>query len=342
MKNNLFIRQLGEYFDSFLPEIRRASGNTISAYADSFAVFFQFLDEKLNVPHHLVTYKDFTASTLDEFLLWMKSERNYSVSSIRQRITAIVAFLKYASRRDMKALNAYSVASALELPNTVRTEFPYFSADEMKILLNLPNTSKYLGGRDLVILSVLYDAGARAQEICDLNVGDIRFGSPTKIKIHGKGRKVREVPISDEVAALLRYHLKTNIDSLSEKEAPLFASQTRSRITTACIRSIVGKYVGIAKSEHTLMFLEKNYSPHSFRHSKAVHMVEAGVDLIYIRNFLGHTSITSTEIYARVGQAAVTKALTDRKIPRLATPISADIKSRSKEPDFITRARKNM
>jgi site-specific recombinase XerD len=342
MKNNLFIRQLGEYFDTFLPEIRQASANTISAYADSFAILFQFLEEKKNVPHHLVTYKNFTASVFDELLLWMKNERNYSVSSIRGRMTAIVAFLKYASRRDMKALSAYSVASALDLPNTIRTEFPYFSKGEMKILLNLPDPSKYLGERDLVLLSVLYDAGARAQEICNLCVGDIRFGSPTKIKLHGKGRKVREVPVSDEVAALLRYHLKSNNVSLSEKEAPLFSSQTRSKMTTACIRSIVSKYVGVAKSKHPTMFLEKSYSPHSFRHSKAVHMVEAGVDLIYIRNFLGHATIISTEIYARVGQAAVTKALTDRKIPRLSVPLPAGKDARGNEPDFISRARKNM
>lgn len=342
MKNNPFIRQLGEYFDTYLPEIHRASSNTISAYADAFAVFFHFLDEKKHLSHYLVTYKVFTAAMFDEFLLWMKNTRNYKVSSIHQRMTAITAFLKYASRRDMTALSAFSVASSVELPSTIRTEFPYFSQDEMKILLHLPNPNKYLGERDLVLLSVVYDAGARAQEVCDLCVGDIRLGSPTKIRLHGKGRKVREIPISDEVSKLLRYHLKENNLCIPEKEIPVFSSQTRSKMTPACIRSIVSKYVTIAKAEYPSMFLETNYSPHSFRHSKAVHMVEAGVDLIYIRNFLGHATITSTEIYARVGQVAITKALTDRKIPRLTKTIPDTSKTQTTVPGFITRVRKNM
>lgn len=318
MKNNVFLRQLGEYFNTFLPDIRKASKNTISAYADAFAIFFQFLSEGKGLQHTVVMYKHFTPALFDEFLLWMKNKRKYSASSICQRMTAITAFLKYASRREMTAVSAYTSAASSEHPDVARTEFSHFTLEETRILLTLPNPSKYLGDRDLVLLSLLYESGARAQEICDLRVSDIRFGKPTKVKLHGKGSKVREVPISDDVANLLRYHLKRHGISGSEsRELPLFSSQTNAKMTTACIRSIVKKYIGIAKSANPALFPEKNYSPHSFRHSKAVHMVEAGVNLIYIRNFLGHVSISSTEIYARVGQAAVTKALTERKIPRI-------------------------
>lgn len=339
MKKNLFIRQLGEYFETFLPEIRAVSKNTIAAYGDSFAIFFQFLQEKKNISHNLVTYKTFTAALFDEYLLWMKNERNYSSSSIRQRITALTAFLKYASRREMSAMNAYSAAIGTEVPTVTRKEFPYFTLEEMKILLRLPDPNGYLGSRDLVFLSVLYETGARAQEICDVKAGDIRFGSTTKVKLHGKGRKDREVPISDDIAKLLRYHLKC---TLSGKEDPLFLSQTNEKMTTACVRSIVAKYVKQAKAENPNLFHEKNYSPHSFRHSKAVHMVESGIALIYIRNFLGHSTINSTEIYARVGQEAVTKALTNRKIPQLAVSVPESGKDKYSLPSFIRDAQNIM
>lgn len=340
MKSNVFLRQLGEYFDTFLPSVRRASKNTISSYADSFAIFFQFLYETKGLQHTLVTYKHLTPALFDEFLLWMMNCRKYSASSIRQRMTAITSFLKYASRREMAAVSAYTSAAAAEHPNTNRTEFPYFTLEEMRILLALPNPTKYLGERDLVLLSLLYETGARAQEICDLCVGDIHFGKPTKVKLHGKGNKVREVPISDDVAKLLRYHLKqNNLNGNESRWLQLFSSQTNAKMTTACVRSIVVKYVNLAKLANPTLFAEKNYSPHSFRHSKAVHMVEAGVNLIYIRNFLGHVSIGSTEIYARVGQAAVTKALTERKIPRLTGSIPQSESAQCSLPNFINRSR---
>ena len=110
-------------------------------------------------------------------------------------------------------------------------------------------------------------------------------------------------------------------------------------MTTSCVRSIVKKYVNIAKREHPNLFPAKSYSPHSFRHSKAVHMIESGVSLINIRNFLGHASIAATEIYARVGQVAVTKVLTNRKIPSLAQsePVASSVQISL--PKFIKDAR---
>jgi len=341
MKNNLFTKQLGEYFDTFLPDVSGASKNTIAAYADSFVTLFQFLAEKKTLPHHLVTYKHFTAAMLDEFLYWMRNDRSYSVATIRQRMTAITSFLKYASRREMSALNAFSITSSTEIPKAVQTEFPYFTQEEMALLLSLPDSKKYLGNRDLVFLSFMYDTAARAEEMCKASVCDIKFGTPTKVKLHGKGNKTREIPVSEEVANLLRYHLKEQrLQDKGSRLSPLFLNQSNKRMTTACVRSIVKKYVEMAKSQNPKLFAEESYSPHSFRHSKAIHMVESGVNLIYIRNFLGHVTVSSTEIYARVGQAAVTKALTERKIPRIAAPIPKENRSQPLLPDFINRARK--
>ena len=218
MKKNLFIYQLGEYFERFLPDIRKASKNTISAYADSFTIFFMFLQDKKGLPHHLVTYKHLTAALLDEYLLWLRNERQYSDASVLNRMSAVTTFLKYASRREMSALHSYSAASSMELPKIADKAFSCFTKDEIKILLGLPNPNKYLGARDLTLLSFLYDTAARAQELCDVCVGDIRFGSVTKVKFYGKGNKVREIPISSEVSSLLRYHLKVhNINVMSVK-----------------------------------------------------------------------------------------------------------------------------
>ena len=342
MKQKIFLSQLGDYFDVYLPDVRRASSNTIAAYGYSFSLFFEFLYEAKGIQHSAVTYKLLTPAFFDEFILWMTNIRKYSATSVRQRITAISSFLKYASQRELSALKPYTSVMDSERPNAPQEEFSYFTVDETKIVLSLPDPRKYLGGRDLVFLSVLYDSAARAQEMCNLRVGDIRFGNPVKLKIYGKGKKEREVPISDEVTALLKYHLKQHGLTSKDKERYLFLSQTNEKMTPACVRSIVKKYVGIAQTKHPDLFMESSYSPHSFRHSKAVHMVEAGIDLIYIRNFLGHEHISTTEIYARVGQEAVTKALTDRKIPRLSAPAPECKLVGCELPNFIKKARNNM
>lgn len=340
MKSKDFSRQLGEYFEVFLPDIKRAKPNTISSYADSFAIFFEFVYEQKKKAHTAPAYKDFTPQLFDEYLLWLKNSKGYADSSIHPRFSALVSFLKYASRRNMAALHAYSAVVGAEIPKTARTEFPYFSIDEMKILLKLPDPNRYLGDRNLVLLSFLYETAARAQEVCDVHVKDIRFGSPTKVKLTGKGGKVREIPVAADVADLLRYHLKRHgLNNSEHKGKSLFSSQNNRQMTPACVRSIVAKYVKEAKAENPNLFEQKRYSPHSFRHSKAVHMAESGTPLIYIRNFLGHAYINTTEIYARVGQAAVTKALTERKIPILSATPPQEGKEHCPLPRFIKMRR---
>ena len=338
MKQTSFHRQLAEYFEVFLPKTQQRSEHTISSYADGFAVLFQFFQEQKNIPQYLIQYKNFTPALFDEYLLWLDEEKHYSEASKQQRLTAITAFLKYASRRDVSALAACGNAIKAEAPSVPQKAFPYFTVEEMQKLLCLPSPQKYLGERDRALLSLLYDSAARAQELCDLCVGSVRFGTPTKVKLVGKWNKAREVPISEEVSRLLRAYLKST-GLTGQRAAPLFSSQTNEKMTQACVRAVVGKYVRLAKRQHPQHFHEPKYSPHSFRHSKAVHMVEAGVSIIYIRNFLGHSSVESTERYARVGQEKVTQALMNRKIPR---PAPDEMPSQTKKtmPDCIANARK--
>jgi len=337
MKQTLFIRQLASYFYTHLPHVRNCSSNTITSYADSFALLFQFMQEKKGVAHTKVDYKKFTPVFMEEFILWLSHERGYSAASVKQRFSAITSFMKYASRRDMAALNAYTVVAGTEKPKVVKSAFPYFTLEEMRVLLRLPKPDKKIGKRDLVLLSVFYDSAARAQELCDLKVGDVKFGSPTKLRLIGKGRKSREIAVTSDVADLLRYHIKENG---LEKQSPLFASQSGDKMTTACIRNIVDKYVALAKDSYPDMFFEPKYSPHSFRHSKAVHMVESGSQLIYIRDFLGHATVQSTEIYAKIGQHALAKMLTERTnhiAPLSEKSVSEDFGA---YPKFLDTARR--
>lgn len=340
MKQTLFLKQLAGYFDIYLPQNRKCSRNTISSYADGFVLFFQFFWEKRGKVHYLIEYSDLTPQVFDEFVLWMQNDRNYSAASQRQCMSALTSFLKYASRREMTAISALNAVSGTQTPKIPDAHFPYFSPDEIRVLLRIPKTTGKAGCRDMVILSVMYDSGARAQEICDLCIGDITIGKTNKVRLHGKGNKTREVPISPNVAKLIKNYITQRAKSFTvNRREHLFPSQRGEKMTTACIRNLVNKYVALARSENPSLFPEQGYSPHSFRHSKAVHMLEAGVPLIYIRNFLGHESVSTTEVYARISQASVTKILADRNV---TPPVPKAIKSMEGNhniPDFLKNAR---
>jgi len=339
MKDTLFSRQLAVYFNVHLPEVRHCSTNTVKSYAEAFAVLYDYFDETQSIPHYKIQYKDFTPKMLEDYTLWLMRERHYSAASVKARLSALNSFLKYASRREMAALPAFTTVISAEKPKVPQKPFPYFTLEETGILLRLPDPDKNTEKRDLVLLSTFYETGARAQELCDLKVGDIKFGATTKVRLFGKGRKTREVPVSRDVSDLLRYHVNAG-DLSGKRDEPLFLSQLGGKMTTACVRNLVDKYVAKARSEHPQLFSEPKYSPHSFRHSKAVHMVESGTQLIYIRNFLGHASIQSTEVYARIGQAALTKMLTERGKQNPQNEPTVEKNGIEKYPNFIKRARR--
>ena len=336
MKPTLFSLQLSDYLGMHLPQVRQCSSNTIKSYEDAFRLLYDFFQERRGIPHHKIQYKDFTPASMEDFTLWLTREHNYSGSSVKARLAALNSFMKYASRRELAALPAYTVCIGTEKPKAISPPFPYFTLQEMGILLNLPNPNRRIEKRDLVLLSLFYESGARAQELCNIKVEDIRFGSITKVRLIGKGNKAREVPISRDVADLIRYHLKENkLDG--KRDEWLFLSQLGKKMTTACVRNLVNKYVAKARELYPKLFSEPKYSPHSFRHSKAVHMVESGTQLIYIRDFLGHVSVQSTEIYARIGQNGVTKMLTERGKSNVQPGKPVEFINNSRYPDFLLR-----
>ncbi|MEQ6390594.1 tyrosine-type recombinase/integrase [Bacillaceae bacterium S4-13-58] len=189
----------------------------------------------------------------------------------------------------------------------------YLTRKEVSVLLKLPDGSTKASARDRVLLSVLYASGARAQELCDITVGDIRFDDKTSVKLVGKGNKGRIVTIPDKCAELLLFHLKSN--GITNKfDKYVFSSQTHEHMSISCVEGIVKKYVRLAKRYNSDLFPEKSYTPHSFRHSIAVHMLESGIPLPVIKNFLGHTSIETTMMYATVSDDLINRYLKDKNI----------------------------
>lgn len=184
-------------------------------------------------------------------------------------------------------------------------------------LLAQPNLNELDGRRDVVLLSVLYDTGARVQELIDLTVGDIRLETPAQVRLFGKGRKVRVVPLMDNTVNLLRNYLHENNLALPEKfDYPLFRNNQGNKITRVGVNYILQKYV--RKIQETYPYFKQKISPHTLRHTKGIHLLEGGVSLDVIRDFLGHVDIKTTEIYARANLEMKRAAL--EKVSPAPTP----------------------
>lgn len=162
----------------------------------------------------------------------------------------------------------------------------------------MPDTTKIWGRRDLVLLCLLYDTGARVQEIIDLTIGDIRLESPATVKLTGKGRKRRTVPLMSQTTQLLKNYLEEQKLAEKEQSHPVFYNKQRNKLTRKGVAYILKKYVKQAAEVTSMPAF--NITPHVFRHTKAMHLLNADVNMFYIRDILGHVDISTTEIYARV------------------------------------------
>ena len=187
---------------------------------------------------------------------------------------------------------------AIPLRRYARPTVAYLSKHELAEILAQPDLRTSEGRRDAVLLSVLYDTGGRVQELIDLSVGDVRLDPPAQLRLLGKGRKMRAVPLMDNTVQLLRDHLQENyLDRPEQFDKPLFRNARKQHLSRSGIRYILKKYLVRAQSK--LPSLNRKVTPHTLRHSKGMHLLQSGISLDMIRDFLGHVDVKTTQIYAR-------------------------------------------
>lgn len=317
MKTNTLLTVLTDYFMSYLPDVKGYSQNTITSYQYAFQLLYDFLLEEKGLPPEKVTFKSLSSEIISEYLTWLEVNRSCSPATRNLRRTAISSFSKFALKKNLgEALQFHSSVAEIPPKNTHKnTDIKYFTKEEVAIILNMPDTGRAIGKRDVMLLSLLYASGARAQELCDLTLNDIYLGKETNIRLVGKGNKARLVTIPQNCAVMLKNYLESrNLDSSSPKDRlkHIFSSQTNEKMSISCVEEIVKKYVIKSKKAYPQFFKRKTYTPHSFRHSIAVHMLECGESLVVIKAFLGHTSIMTTTIYANVTPELANKYLRER------------------------------
>lgn len=225
------------------------------------------------------------------------------------RLASIHAFARFVERKN--PAHMFEMQKILSIPykKAEKGSLEYISRDAMKYLLAIPDVREKSGLRDSALLSLMYDTGCRVQELCDLSVCDVRLASPPTVRLTGKGKKTRIVPIMPPMSALLEKYLKRyGLNNPANSFCPLFQNRMGGKLTRKGVSYIVDKYFQEAKNNEPSLYPDR-LTPHCFRHSKSMHLLHAGVSLIYIRDLLGHVDIKTTEIYARIDGEMKRKAL---------------------------------
>ena len=308
-KHDSLMYHLERYFNTYLPVVKGLSQATIKSYKATFRLLMEFLYKEKGLSSDAIGFDTLDDKLIMEFLNWLEADRKCSISTRNQRLSAIAAFSIYAQNRDFGAAVSFR-NSVMKVPKkkAPRQSRSSFTRDELKILLELPNPGSEIGLRDRTLLCFMYASGARAQEVCDLTVGDIKFyPNRAGINIHGKGQRIRRIGIPLEASNMLKKyidHRKISNDAVRH----VFSSQTHEKMTVSCIEEIYSKYIDKAKMSNSDKFRD-NYTPHSMRHTTATHMIEAGVPLIVVKNFLGHVSLQTTQIYTEITQDTMDRQL---------------------------------
>ncbi len=297
---------VSDYFTKHLAGARNLSSNTIKSYRDTFCLLLIYLNEERKLKTEKITLASINDKMICDFLDWLESSRGNGISTRNLRLAAIHAFYGYVQLQHPEMLVQCQRIMAIPLKETEKRTVNYLPESVLKELLSLPNQSDKYGIRDTAILCLLYDSGARVQEIIDLSLSDLRLETLATIRLLGKGRKVRIVPLMKPTAGILQKYLsRWNLNPITKPDHPLFINHQGNRLTRPGITYILNKYMAQVSSRTG----EKAITPHIIRHSKAMHLLRSNVNLHYIRDFLGHVNVETTEVYARADTEMKRKAL---------------------------------
>ena len=287
-----FADMLAQFLTVYLPVTRACSPNTISAYRDAFTLFLRFMDRQQATPPDKVSFADFTTSNVAAFLGWLRTDRQCSTATANQRLAALKSFFRYVQAQAPEQIAQARQVLGVKAAQTPEPAVGYLPVDAIGLLLEHATRR---GPRDLALLATLYDTAARVQEVCDLSLGDLRLDKPASATLTGKGNKTRVVPLTPQAAAVVARHVRA---LPQDPSTPVFANRAGQQLGRAGVAYILAECAHAAHAERPELVPEK-ISPHVLRHSKAMHLLENGVNIIYIRDILGHASVVTTETYAK-------------------------------------------
>lgn len=301
---NDFAEILNSYFTKHLQLERRFSDNTYNTYLIALKQFIFYLNNT-GVPSNKISISDFNKANILSFLDYIENEFNCSSKTRNHKLTIINSFLEYAQSVNPIYLSIYLDSKSIKYKRIVKEKMDFMSVEELKAFFKAIDLKHKSGYKHYVLFTTLYETATRVSELINIKVCDcfLTIDHPY-IKILGKGNKERIVYINDSVVKIILEYM----DKFRIKDGLLLRNHSNNQYSRFGINKIVSKYYDIAKKECPTLE-RKTITPHTFRHSKAVHFLQNGTALPIIQRFLGHSSIQTTEIYLDITNDVVIEAV---------------------------------
>lgn len=296
---------LQQFFVQRLMQQRQASPHTVLAYRDTFRLLLTFAHRQLGKHPSELALEDLNATLVLDFLHHLEAERHNSVRSRNARFAAIRSFMEYVAFQEPSALATVQSVLAIPMKRFEQPLIGFLSREHMTAILDAPDRNSAIGQRDRVMLAMLYNTGARVSELIGMRVDDLELGPSASVRIRGKGRKERLTPLWPDTAGQLKRWLKAYP---RQPDQPLFPSRSGAPLTRVGVTERLKLAVKVAAARYPEL-AKRRIFPHLIRHSIAMHMLQAGVDITVIALWLGHESPVTTHKYVEADLAMKERAL---------------------------------
>jgi site-specific recombinase XerD len=308
-----FAGMVQEFFGPYMLQQRALSPRTVSSYRDTFVLLLRYAEEIRSLPAHSFKITELSPQFLADFLEHLEVQRNNSVRSRNVRLAAVRSFLKFAARRDPTNLAIIEQALAVPMKRFDRNMVGFLTHQQMLAVIDVP-TDTWVGQRDRLLLTLMFNTGARVSEIIGVRVSDVVLGPISSIRLHGKGRKQRTLPLWKSTTQAVREWLQMNPQLRAE--APMLPTRDGRSMTRANVTCRLALAVDAAAERYPELKTIR-VSPHVIRHSTAMSLLQSGSDLCEIALWLGHESPSTTHMYVEADLAMKERALARLKQPEV-------------------------
>ena len=312
------------FFEEYLPSQRGMSIHTLRSYRDAVVLWLKFAARDVGRPLESIGIGDFTTERVEEFLDYLETERHNGIATRNARLAALHTFARHLAARLPEHLGR--VQGILNIPfkrgaHQIPIEYP--ESSDIRALMEHIDRRTPSGQRDYALFALMFNTGARVQEVLNLRVRDVRLDPPEQVRLHGKGDKIRLCPLWPRTAKLLRDLIQSQLPEEPDLAAePLFRNRGGGALTRFGVRYLLRKHL----PEYRSATQGRRIHPHALRHATAVHLLKSGVEFATISQLLGHASVTTTMRYARADLDLKRQALSQVFPDALGVPAAGRVR----------------